>query len=67
MSDQSFESQNEPPSDNSSEPNDSRVLGPVPVWQIAELNRRAANLKEHPESVMTWEQIVQKLRARHRS
>lgn len=65
MSDNAFEARNEAFFVDSTEPTDSRALGPIPDWQLAELDRRRAHLKEHPESVMTWEEIVQKLRDRY--
>ena len=38
---------------------------PVYDWQIAELERRKANLQNNPSSGLTWEEVSQKLRGRH--
>lgn len=41
--------------------------GQVPVyrWQIDELDRRKANLKSAPASASTWEDVRDRIRARH--
>ena len=38
---------------------------PFPVWQKEELDRRKANLEAHPESALTWDEIVRRVRERH--
>ena len=38
---------------------------PFPAWQKEELDRRKANLEAHPESALTWEEIVSRVRERH--
>jgi putative addiction module component (TIGR02574 family) len=38
---------------------------PVHDWQKDELDRRKANLAASPESALTWEEIVRRVRARH--
>jgi putative addiction module component (TIGR02574 family) len=41
--------------------------GDIPVrdWQKDELDRRKENLAANPESALTWEEIVRRVRARH--
>lgn len=36
---------------------------PVHDWQIAELERRAANLRKHPASGLTLEEVMSRARA----
>lgn len=38
---------------------------PVPEWQIEEVARRAANLKRHPTSALTWEDIQRRIRTHY--
>jgi putative addiction module component (TIGR02574 family) len=38
---------------------------PLHDWQIAELDRQKANLKANPDSAVTWDEVVQRIRARH--
>jgi putative addiction module component (TIGR02574 family) len=38
---------------------------PLHDWQIAELDRRKANLQANPDSALTWDEVVQRIRARH--
>lgn len=38
---------------------------PVHDWQIAEAERRKANLQKNPASGLTWEEITQRVRSRH--
>ena len=40
---------------------------PVHDWQRQELARRKANLKKHPASGLTWEEVKQRVRRRHGS
>ena len=37
---------------------------PVHDWQIAEAERRKANLQKNPGSGLTWEQITDRIRRR---
>lgn len=38
---------------------------PIQDWQLEEIDRRKANLAADPGSALTWDQIVQRARARH--
>ena len=38
---------------------------PVHDWQKEELARREANLRKHPDSGLTWEQVKRRVRLRH--
>lgn len=38
---------------------------PVHDWQIAELERRKANLKKNPASGLSWEEVKHRIRSRH--
>ena len=38
---------------------------PVHDWQLEEVERRAANLKQHPATGLTWEEIQRRVRSRH--
>jgi putative addiction module component (TIGR02574 family) len=38
---------------------------PVHDWQKDELDRRKANLAANPESALTWDEMVRRVRARH--
>ncbi|MBN2091620.1 addiction module protein [candidate division KSB1 bacterium] len=38
---------------------------PIPEWQKQELTRRKANLKRHPASELTWEEVKRRVRQRH--
>jgi putative addiction module component (TIGR02574 family) len=38
---------------------------PVHPWQIAEMERRRANLEATPASGLTWDEIKRRVRARH--
>lgn len=38
---------------------------PVREWQKDELDRRRANLAANPDSAMTWDELVRRVRARH--
>jgi putative addiction module component (TIGR02574 family) len=38
---------------------------PVHDWQLAELERRKANLMNNPASGLSWEEIQRKVRDRH--
>ena len=37
---------------------------PVPEWHKAEIDRRAANLKAHPASGLTWEEVKRRVRCK---
>jgi putative addiction module component (TIGR02574 family) len=39
---------------------------PVQDWQIAEVERRKANLKKNPASGLPWEEVKRRIRSRHR-
>jgi putative addiction module component (TIGR02574 family) len=38
---------------------------PVHPWQIAEMERRRANLEANPASGLTWDEVKRRVRARH--
>ena len=38
---------------------------PVHEWQRAELERRKANLSNHPASALTWDEVKQSVRSRY--
>ena len=38
---------------------------PVHDWQIAELDRRQANLRANPSSGLTWDEVQRRVRSRH--
>lgn len=38
---------------------------PVHDWQKEELAKRKANLMQHPESGLSWEEVEQNVRNRH--
>ncbi len=38
---------------------------PVHDWQIAEVERRKANLKKNPASGLSWEEVKRRIRSRH--
>jgi putative addiction module component (TIGR02574 family) len=38
---------------------------PLQDWQIAELDRRSAHLEANPDSTVTWDELVQRVRARY--
>ncbi|MEX0727443.1 MAG: addiction module protein [Planctomycetaceae bacterium] len=38
---------------------------PLYDWQIRELERREANLEKHPETALTWDEVLQRVRGRH--
>jgi putative addiction module component (TIGR02574 family) len=38
---------------------------PVHDWQRAELDRRSANLQQHPQETASWDEVKQRIRARH--
>jgi putative addiction module component (TIGR02574 family) len=38
---------------------------PFHDWQKDELDQRKARLDAHPESALTWDEIVRRVRARH--
>lgn len=38
---------------------------PIPDWQLAELERRKANLLSNPAAGLTWDEIQRRVRARH--
>ncbi|HSQ57953.1 MAG TPA: addiction module protein [Gemmata sp.] len=38
---------------------------PVHEWQKEELDRRKNNLAENPQSALTWEEIVRRVRAKN--
>jgi putative addiction module component (TIGR02574 family) len=40
---------------------------PLHAWQKEELDRRKAKLEAHPESALTWDEILERVRARHGS
>jgi putative addiction module component (TIGR02574 family) len=40
-------------------------LVPVHEWQKEELARRKANLLRNPASALSWEEVKQRVRARH--
>jgi putative addiction module component (TIGR02574 family) len=41
--------------------------GDVPVhpWQVAELERRRANLEANPATGLSWDEVKRRVRARH--
>ena len=39
---------------------------PVHPWQLAEVERRRANLASRPESALSWEEMTARLRELHR-
>jgi putative addiction module component (TIGR02574 family) len=38
---------------------------PIPQWQIDELDRREQALKDHPESMIEWEEVKRRIRSRY--
>ncbi|HEY2149055.1 MAG TPA: addiction module protein, partial [Pirellulales bacterium] len=38
---------------------------PIHEWQKAELVRRTENLKKHPDSVLSWEEVKRRIRSRY--
>jgi putative addiction module component (TIGR02574 family) len=38
---------------------------PVHDWQIAEVERRKANLQKNPASGLSWEEVKRRIRSRH--
>lgn len=38
---------------------------PIHDWQVAELERRRANLAANPASTLSWEEVKQRVRSRH--
>lgn len=38
---------------------------PVHDWQIAELERRRANLQKHPASGLDWNEVKRRIRSRY--
>jgi putative addiction module component (TIGR02574 family) len=38
---------------------------PVQDWQVRELERRRANLKNNPASGLAWEEVKKQIRGRH--
>lgn len=38
---------------------------PVHDWQIAELERRKANLQKNPAAGLSWEEVKRRIRSRH--
>jgi putative addiction module component (TIGR02574 family) len=38
---------------------------PIPDWQLAELDRRKANLKSNPASGLSWDEVKRRVRAHH--
>jgi putative addiction module component (TIGR02574 family) len=38
---------------------------PIHDWQKDELDKRKANLAANPQSALTWDEIVRRVRARH--
>lgn len=38
---------------------------PVHDWQLEELARRKANLKSHPASGLSWDEVKRRIRGRH--
>ncbi len=38
---------------------------PVPDWQIEELDRRKANLKNNPASGLPWDEVNRRVRTHH--
>ena len=38
---------------------------PVHAWQIAEIDRRKANLLKNPASGLSWEEVKRRIRSRH--
>jgi putative addiction module component (TIGR02574 family) len=38
---------------------------PLHSWQIEELERRQHDLRQHPESALSWQQIKERLHYRH--
>lgn len=38
---------------------------PIADWQVAELERRQANLKNHPATGLDWEEVKRRIRSRY--
>ena len=38
---------------------------PVLDWQLAELERRKANLMSHPTSGLAWDEVLRRVQSRH--
>lgn len=38
---------------------------PIPDWQLAEVERRAANLKANPASGLSWDEVQRRIRRNH--
>ena len=38
---------------------------PVHDWQVAELERRRANLQKHPASGLDWDEVKRRIRSRY--
>jgi putative addiction module component (TIGR02574 family) len=38
---------------------------PIHDWQVRELERRKANLRDNPASVLSWEEVKRRIRSRH--
>ena len=38
---------------------------PIEQWQMEELDRRKANLLKNPASASSWDDVIQRIRARH--
>lgn len=38
---------------------------PVHDWQVQELERRQANLRNNPASGLSWEEVKRRIRSRH--
>jgi putative addiction module component (TIGR02574 family) len=38
---------------------------PIHEWQIAELERRKANLAKNPGTGLSWEEVKRRIRSRH--
>lgn len=38
---------------------------PIHDWQLAEMDRRMANLKANPATGLSWEEVKRRIRERH--
>jgi putative addiction module component (TIGR02574 family) len=38
---------------------------PIHDWQVRELERRKANLRDNPASGLSWEEVKRRIRSRH--
>jgi putative addiction module component (TIGR02574 family) len=40
---------------------------PFPDWQLAELERREAELEKNPDSALSWDDVLRQIRAKYPS